>query len=464
MPLYRCWGGSSQQGAGQKEEQEKEVTAGVADVELLPDEGKTISKVTVHPTPSFERNIVAETERITVTPPEGMHFSKVNVSPTPSYEETVTALATNNLVAEPDEGKLFCKITVEPTPSSAKEVTAGSSDKTVYPDSGKLLSKVTVHPTPSEEVEVYPRKTQFFVTPSANKLLSRVTVLPTPLVEKTVDFSYDKRVFNPSDYMYNEGNGIAAIGFSKFTVNAPVTQTISASPNVDSTRVITPDSGKVLSEVDIQPLVHNGIYPSGGEYLAIDPGTTKSLSLGTYHKYKTINIKGTVPKGYTVGWRKERIWINEKVNQAFPSTEITLPKNLQMYYDQYASPANGSVIFLGIGFRQHKNNVVSGTNVAFTTRSVDISKIYLKSFMNECVYGEPGGIRFSIGCTGTSASSAYFRSVTAKVGSEFNDLRIIKIGSAYKLGNTEASNNWVIPYEIFIEFPTIVADPDAGYE
>ncbi len=458
MPLYRCWGGSSQQGAGQKEEQEKEVTAGVADVELLPDEGKTISKVTVHPTPSFERDIVAETERITVTPPEGMHFSKVNVSPTPSYEETVTALATNNLVAEPDDGKLFCKITVEPTPSSAKEVTAGSSDKTVYPDSGKLLSKVTVHPTPSEEVEVYPRKTQFFVTPSANKLLSRVTVLPTPLVEKTVDFSYDKRVFNPSDYMYNEGNGIAAIGFSKFTVNAPVTQTINASPNVDSTRVITPDNGKVLAEVDIQPLVHNGIYPSGGGYLSIDPGTTKSLNLGTYHKVKTVNIKGTVPKGYTVEWHGTAIWTNGSPTSAFAAQEITLPKTFQMYYDDFAEPANGGEVYIDFVYRVHKDDVLSGSNFAITVQPWDIMRLRLKDFMNYCQYGDYGHPRFCISCTGKTAKSQYTRTITCSGD------RIVKFHAAYSAGSTDAANNWLIPTRILITVPTIVADPDAGYE
>lgn len=61
------------------ETEEKTVTAGTSPIEVIPSEGKSISKVTVNPTPTEEKTIIPTTEDLIVTPVEGKLLSQVTV-------------------------------------------------------------------------------------------------------------------------------------------------------------------------------------------------------------------------------------------------------------------------------------------------------------------------------------------------------------------------------------------------
>ena len=61
------------------ETEEKTVTAGTSPIEVIPSEGKSISKVTVNPTPTEEKTVTPTTENLIVAPVEGKQLSQVTV-------------------------------------------------------------------------------------------------------------------------------------------------------------------------------------------------------------------------------------------------------------------------------------------------------------------------------------------------------------------------------------------------
>ena len=66
-------------GIATKPEEEKTVTAGTTPIEVIPSEGKLISKVTVNPTPTEEKAVTPTTEDLVVMPVEGKQLSQVTV-------------------------------------------------------------------------------------------------------------------------------------------------------------------------------------------------------------------------------------------------------------------------------------------------------------------------------------------------------------------------------------------------
>ena len=61
------------------ETEEKTVTAGTSPIEVIPSEGKSISKVTVNHTPTEEKTVTPTTENLIVAPVEGKQLSQVTV-------------------------------------------------------------------------------------------------------------------------------------------------------------------------------------------------------------------------------------------------------------------------------------------------------------------------------------------------------------------------------------------------
>ena len=61
------------------ETEEQIVTAGTTPIEVIPSEGKLISKVNINPTPTEEKTAIPTTEDLVVAPVEGKQLSQVTV-------------------------------------------------------------------------------------------------------------------------------------------------------------------------------------------------------------------------------------------------------------------------------------------------------------------------------------------------------------------------------------------------
>lgn len=61
------------------ETEEQTVTAGTTPIEVIPSEGKLISKVNINPTPTEEKTVIPTTEDLIVAPVEGKQLSQVTV-------------------------------------------------------------------------------------------------------------------------------------------------------------------------------------------------------------------------------------------------------------------------------------------------------------------------------------------------------------------------------------------------
>lgn len=81
----------SKLGGGGKPEEEKTVTAGTSVIEVLPNSGKTMKKVTVNPTPSQSKTVSPSTSQQTVSPDSGKLLSQVIVKAMEDLTPEVTA-------------------------------------------------------------------------------------------------------------------------------------------------------------------------------------------------------------------------------------------------------------------------------------------------------------------------------------------------------------------------------------
>ena len=198
-----------------KPEQEKAINLStMAPVEVTPDTGYTLSKVTVTPISPLantgdgtataaeilegyvaysegakvtgtlkkqSKSVTPTTTAQTVTPDAGNLLSSVSVAAIKTDTTTITPDIAKQTVT-PDEGYYFTSVTVNPTPlDAAQTVTAGTAAKTISPSMGNIgLLSVTVNPTPSSAKTATPTKASQVISPDAGELLSSVTVNPIP--------------------------------------------------------------------------------------------------------------------------------------------------------------------------------------------------------------------------------------------------------------------------------------------
>lgn len=272
-----------------KPEQEKAVNLStMAAVEVTPDTGYTLSKVTVIPISPLantgdgtataaeilegyiaysdgakvtgtlkkqSKSVTPTTEEQFVTPDAGNLLSAVSVAAIKTQTSTVTPRVGKTTVA-PDEGYYFTSVTVNPTPlDAAQTVTAGTTAKTISPSTGNIgLSSVTVNPTPSQTKSATPTTEEQTISPDLGKLLSSVTVTATPLdATRTVTAGTVAATVTPT-----KGN----IGIAAVTVNPTPSSAKTATPTKAS-QVISPDAGKLLSSVTVNPIPEQYIIPSG---------------------------------------------------------------------------------------------------------------------------------------------------------------------------------------------------------
>lgn len=273
--------------------EEKTATPTAAAQEILPSEGKLLSKVTVNETPTETKTIDANG---TFTPSVGKFFSEVIVNVNtakPEQEKSVTITENGVTEVTPDTGFTLSKVTATVNvdtakPEQTKSVDIDSMDPvTVTPDTGHVLTEVTVTPkaplastgdATAAAGDILAGKTAYAngakvtgtieladasatpalaaqeLTPPAGTYYKKVTVAATPLDDtKTVTAGTAAQTVNPTT-----GN----LGIKSVTVNPTPSSAKTATPTKD-TQTVNPDSGKLLSSVTVNPIPDAYIIPAG---------------------------------------------------------------------------------------------------------------------------------------------------------------------------------------------------------
>lgn len=358
MPIYRCWGVASPQETEQKEEQEKEVTAGVANVVVLPDEGKTLSKVTVKPTPSEMKTITASDVQQIVTPTSGKLLSKVTVNPpalqnpksvsvTPSKNEDSNFDGyTQAATITPDSGYLAMRSVQVKVPQLEKynedlgtpgdefESAGWTYDEDPMMNPDAMPTGLAIRP--SKIGMIYtdlkyvindiidntvagvnaPATGYEDVLPAYGKAFVGLRVYATPSEEKTATPSSSQQVITPTTGKLMSKVTIGAVQtetktvtpstskqeftpstgkfFSKLTVNAIQTETKAVTATT-SQQTITPTSGKYLTQVTVNPQTHTGSRSNE----SIPHGTTKQIDLTATHNVRYVNVSSPAVNNQT---------------------------------------------------------------------------------------------------------------------------------------------------------------------
>lgn len=273
--------------------EEKTATPTAAAQEILPSEGKLLSKVTVNETPTETKTIDANG---TFTPSVGKFFSEVTVNVNtakPEQEKSVTITENGVTEVTPDTGFTLSKVTATVNvdtakPEQTKSVDIDSMDPvTVTPDAGHVLTEVTVTPKAPlastgdataaagdilvgktayangakvtgtielADASATPALTAQELTPLAGTYYKKVTVAATPLDDaKTVTAGTAAQTVNPA---------VGNLGIKAVTVNPTPSSAKTATPTKD-TQTVNPDSGKLLSSVTVNPIPDDYIIPAG---------------------------------------------------------------------------------------------------------------------------------------------------------------------------------------------------------
>lgn len=186
--------------------------------------------------------------------------------------KTATPSSASQTIA-PDTGKLLSSVVVEAAPlDAAKTVTAGTTAQTVSPTAGKLgIKSVTINPTPSSAKTVTPSDEEQTVSPEDGELLSSVTVEAAPLdPPQTAAARTDPLTVFPSS---------GKIGFPRITINPTPSSAKTATPTKDS-QTISPDTGKLLSSVTVNPIPDEYIIPTGSQTITTN-GTVNVTNLAS---------------------------------------------------------------------------------------------------------------------------------------------------------------------------------------
>lgn len=122
--------------------QEKTVTAGTTAIEVTPDIGKSLVKVTIKPTPTEDKTVTPSTSQQIISPSDGKHLAKVIMEAMPSGALSDITVSTAGLitaqVGTPGYLASGTKKTKQLTTQAAKTWTPKTTDQSI--SSGRYLT------------------------------------------------------------------------------------------------------------------------------------------------------------------------------------------------------------------------------------------------------------------------------------------------------------------------------------
>ncbi len=174
----------------------------------------------------------------------------ITIIPFNMTEITITKDFTNLLTAQ-----TYCDKDIQiSAPLQNKSVYNVTDSTTIEPDDGFYGLKSAYFSVSKETKTVTPTTSSQTVTPSSGKVLSSVTVNAAPLdAAKTITAGTAATTVNPTG---------SNIGIKSVTINPTPSSAKTATPTKE-TQTVSPDSGKLLSSVTVNPIPDEYIIPSG---------------------------------------------------------------------------------------------------------------------------------------------------------------------------------------------------------
>lgn len=191
----------------------------------------------------------------------------ITVTPFNMTEITITKDFTNLLT-----GQTYCDKDIQiSAPLQNKSVYNVTESTTLEPDTGFYGLESAYFSVSKETKTVTPTASSQTVTPSSGKVLSSVTVNAAPLdAAKTVTAGTAATTVNPTG---------SNIGLKSVTINPTPSSAKTATPTKE-TQTVSPDSGKLLSGVTVNPIPTEYIIPSGTKDITAN-GTTDVTSFAS---------------------------------------------------------------------------------------------------------------------------------------------------------------------------------------
>ena len=191
----------------------------------------------------------------------------ITVTPFNMTEITITKDFTNLLT-----GQTYCDKDIQiSAPLQNKSVYNVTDSTTLRADDGFYGLESAYFSVSKETKTVTPTTSSQTVTPSSGKVLSSVTVNAAPLdAAKTVTAGTAATTVNPTG---------SNIGLKSVTINPTPSSAKTATPTKE-TQTVSPDSGKLLSGVTVNPIPDEYIIPSGTKDIMAN-GTTDVTSFAS---------------------------------------------------------------------------------------------------------------------------------------------------------------------------------------